>query len=415
MNNNFNQKTMKKNGFTLAELVISIWILVILTTVSFLSYKNYSRDSRDANRLQSLQAFENGLNVYFWLNRKYPKPALSTTLSSSGTLIGYQGFLDDAIANQIKVNSSKDPLDEEFYTYSVNDTSRKYSLAWFFENKALVYDWLSVYADYKNRLVKLFWDKIGVITNSQNTPIQQLSLTTLDVTSTLDTYKAYFSNNYTLVGTWKTMDIFKVITGAIPPKSCNEILIAGMSRGDGYYVINPTTLQKRDVYCDMTTQSGGRTMIARNVVGGTGDFWWLVQRWSPQDDSQPYSFGTGVFDINFKESLLTRYSSGKTPVLQLSSSMDSNELKNYTIDPNQAVTTIRKVVYTGWLPSWEQSWNHPQMMYRWWLVAYTWGYLFRDMVPISTSYWVFPWAIRSVLYNSTYGAFENTQGMIFVR
>ena len=54
--------------------------------------------------------------------------------------------------------------------------------------------------------------------------------------------------------------------------SCLELLNAGRSTGDGLYTIDPTGSNDYEVYCDMSTDGGGWTLVATITDSGT-DVW----------------------------------------------------------------------------------------------------------------------------------------------
>jgi prepilin-type N-terminal cleavage/methylation domain-containing protein len=49
---------MRKQAFTLVELIIVITILAVLATIAFVSFSNYTASSRDTKRIVTIESIE---------------------------------------------------------------------------------------------------------------------------------------------------------------------------------------------------------------------------------------------------------------------------------------------------------------------------------------------------------------------
>ncbi len=61
-----------KKGFTMIELMISITILAIISSIGFVTYSNAQATARDGKRKQDLRAISSALELFYQANKRYP-------------------------------------------------------------------------------------------------------------------------------------------------------------------------------------------------------------------------------------------------------------------------------------------------------------------------------------------------------
>lgn len=121
MRNNEMVAALKKNGFTLIELMIAITIIAVLATVGLVMYTSVQKNARVAKRLRDLDAMKVALESYKTATGFYP-PA-----GTAGTFVCTAGALGMLVPNYMP-SMPADPLDAtssgtNCYEYTANATT----------------------------------------------------------------------------------------------------------------------------------------------------------------------------------------------------------------------------------------------------------------------------------------------------
>ncbi len=186
MKNNFNK------AFTLVELIVVITILAVLATVAFISFQGYSTESRDTKRKTDLATISKWLQVYLAANSLVPEPSeTKTTITFSGSELLTQWYAGQSVLNTLRVQEAQDPIDETFYTYSINANNTKFQLVGFLENTQTANNFLEnkLFADNSNRNIYTIWESVWILFDETNTPIQELWNTTVELENNATEYK----------------------------------------------------------------------------------------------------------------------------------------------------------------------------------------------------------------------------------
>ncbi len=110
-------KTKKYNrGFTLLELLIVVAIIGLLASMILVGLSSFRSRGRDARRVSDVKQAQNGLEIYYAKETKYPSVSFTSALDSWNTMTAAITGAGIGIT-QI----SQDPLGEEHsYAYASN-------------------------------------------------------------------------------------------------------------------------------------------------------------------------------------------------------------------------------------------------------------------------------------------------------
>ena len=168
-----------KKAFTLVELIVVITILAILATVGFVSFSWYLAWARDTNRIAQLKSMSDALELYR-TKKDLPIPDDKVDVQADGTTIAYQWYIWANVLETIEyTEKGLDPKDKNYFSYYLTKNKKYFQLMAFLEEEnedVLAWVFTNTKAvDYSARVPKLLWKKLWVLTDEENTPIQEMS------------------------------------------------------------------------------------------------------------------------------------------------------------------------------------------------------------------------------------------------
>jgi len=328
-----NKKISK--GFTLVELIVVITILAILWTIGFLSFQWYSSSARDSSRIADISGLIRLMEYKKQESWQYPRPDNSITITASGQTVWFQWTAERWVFAELLYSWDwLDPLDQNPYTYYVLNGDNEMQILGLMENISAVASntmFTDSFSNFGTRSPKLFWNKLWIITDTDNTPANTLSwATNIDIVQTPDTYIAHIDN--TTKYTWMGNDL----RYSVPKSSCQRLADLNLGWANGYYTIYPIDDIPTEVYCRFENGEW-YTLVAKSVNNPSFNntpFGWFVSRWSPRNDSEPYSLGAIIQDIPFKSIYLevawVRKDRSTTPGLDSVTILDVTDVDFFT-------------------------------------------------------------------------------------
>ena len=264
---------INKYGFTFVELIVITIILVILAALWFMSYTWYISWVRDSNRISQLNSMRDGLEM-IKTNSSLPLPEGSIQVLANSSLLWYQWYAWKDTLSRIDFKEWwMDPKDKIYYTYYVTKNKKSFQLMAFLEDQQSTsigfFPFAYASEDYSKRIPQVIGNNLGILTDVNNSPIQEVVSWNLDIVTTGTSYISYISNTKKL--TWNNT----ILKQSIPNKSCKRIQEVWSSNGDGIYTINPNGTLEMEVYCDMTTNGGGRTLVHKTTSSPNNLVWTL--------------------------------------------------------------------------------------------------------------------------------------------
>ncbi len=126
---------INKKAFSFVELIVSVTILAIISTIWFISYSSYLWDSRDSQRKSDLAQVGSALKVYKQKRWYYPPPGDNFNLTYNWTWIVLQWRFDQNVRLNTLDRLPFDPKAKIPYVYSITKNAQEYEMAATLENE----------------------------------------------------------------------------------------------------------------------------------------------------------------------------------------------------------------------------------------------------------------------------------------
>ncbi|MDD3144857.1 MAG: prepilin-type N-terminal cleavage/methylation domain-containing protein [Candidatus Gracilibacteria bacterium] len=132
-----NIKKFKLFGFTIVELMVSISIFTILSSIAYMGYSSYTSNSRDVTRITNLTNIKKALELEKTTSKTLPIPENSKQVRYLGKTIWYNGSIGSGTLSGL--NYYVDNLDPKYkdvdFNYSLDVKDNIYELGTILENE----------------------------------------------------------------------------------------------------------------------------------------------------------------------------------------------------------------------------------------------------------------------------------------
>jgi len=168
-----------KRAFTIVELIVVISILAIISTIWFVSFSSYLSWARDTSRITQIDSLQNLLEIYR-SKSILPYPDDRISVIAGATKLWYQWYLWANVLSLLEFSKwGIDPKEKTYFSYYLSENRKKFQIMAFLEKKEnlTVFDNIlpNTYAaiNYSRKIVTVVWNKIGILTDINNVPIQE--------------------------------------------------------------------------------------------------------------------------------------------------------------------------------------------------------------------------------------------------
>lgn len=126
---------INKNAFSFVELIVSVIIIAIVSTIWFVSYTSFLSDSRDSQRKSDLSQISSALKVYKQTRWYYAMPWEFFNVTYYWEPVVYQWFFDTNVRISSLDRLPMDPRTKWPYTYSTTKNAQEFELSATLENQ----------------------------------------------------------------------------------------------------------------------------------------------------------------------------------------------------------------------------------------------------------------------------------------
>ncbi len=147
-------------GFTLVELVIVIWIVMILWTTWILLLNKWLWNSRDTKRLSDKSNIMMSMDMYRTSHKRYILPDDYTWVIWNWWTLWYQWIFWESVMRTLDTfdKEPKDPSTKDYYKYSVSNDKKEYQIMILLENQQTYNSILNNKVEASDQIVDIDWN-----------------------------------------------------------------------------------------------------------------------------------------------------------------------------------------------------------------------------------------------------------------